>query len=146
MFGGIILEKGRARSLQARAAELAWRDGLAGFHGQTGRKEGKGRVDDMSKLEELVNMAKINELLGKKEEEKKKDNTVLWVFAVIGAIAAIAGIAYAVYRYLTPDYLEDFEDDFEDEFDEDEDEFFEDEEEKPAAKKEEKADESAEEE
>ncbi|NLL80483.1 MAG: hypothetical protein GX234_12015 [Clostridiales bacterium] len=89
----------------------------------------------MNRLEEIINMAKLNELLGKKEE-KKKDNTVLWVFAVIGAIAAIAGIAYAVYRYLRPDYLEDFEDDFEDEFDEDEDEFFEDEE--PAALKEDK--------
>ena len=36
-----------------------------------------------------------------------------------------AGIAYAVYRYFTPDYLEDFEDDFdEDDFDDD---FFDDE-------------------
>ena len=35
-------------------------------------------------------------------------------------------IAYAVYRYLKPDYLEDFEDDFDDDFDDD---FFEDEDE-----------------
>ena len=40
-----------------------------------------------------------------------------------------AAIAYAVYRYLTPDYLEDFEDDFDDDFDDD---FFEDEEEEEA--------------
>ena len=57
------------------------------------------------------------------EEEEKKCNTVLWVFAIIGAVAAIAGIAYAAYRYFKPDYLEDFEDDFEDEF---EDDFFDD--------------------
>ena len=38
-----------------------------------------------------------------------------------------------VYRYLTPDYLEDFEDDFDDDFD---DEFFE-EEDAPAASKDE---------
>ena len=79
-------------------------------------------MNRLSKLEEYIDMAKINELLGKKEEEKKKCNTVLWVFAVIGAIAAIVGIAYAVYRYLKPDYLEDFEDDFDDDFFEDEDE------------------------
>lgn len=79
----------------------------------------------MNKLENILELSKINELLGKKEE-KKKCNVWLWVLAVIGAVAAVAAIAYAVYRYLTPDYLEDFEDDFEDEF---EDDFFEDEEE-----------------
>ena len=40
--------------------------------------------------------------------------------AVIGAIAAVAGIAYAVYNYFTPDYLEDFDDDdYSDSFDDD---------------------------
>lgn len=80
-------------------------------------------MNKLSKLEEYIDMSKINELLGKKEE--KKCNTLLWVFAVIGAVAAVAGIAYAVYRYFTPDYLEDFEDDFDEDFDDD---FFEDEE------------------
>lgn len=83
-------------------------------------------MNKLSKLEEYIDLAKFGELLGKKEEEKKKCNTVLWVFAVIGAIAAVAAIAYAVYRYLKPDYLEDFEDDFDDDFDDD---FFEDEDE-----------------
>ena len=76
----------------------------------------------MNKLENLVELTKLNELLGKKEEEKKKCNVLLWVLAIIGAVAAVAGIAYGVYRYFTPDYLEDFEDDFEDEFDDLEDE------------------------
>ena len=75
----------------------------------------------MNKLENLVELTKLNELLGKKEEEKKC-NVLLWILAIIGAVAAVAGIAYAVYRYFTPDYLEDFEDDFEDEFDDLEDE------------------------
>ena len=80
------------------------------------------RLNKFNKLEEYIDMSRINELLGKKEEEKKKCNTVLWVFAVIGAVAAVAGIAYAVYRYLKPDYLEDFDDDFfEDDEDDDED-------------------------
>ena len=34
-------------------------------------------------------------------------------------IAAVAAIAYAVYCFFTPDYLEDFEEDFEDDFDDD---------------------------
>ncbi|MCM1025782.1 MAG: DUF4366 domain-containing protein [Roseburia sp.] len=73
----------------------------------------------MNKIENLLEAAKLNEILGKKEE--KKMNPVVCVLAVIGVIAAVAAIAYAVYRYLTPNYLDDFEDDFEDEF-EDEDE------------------------
>ena len=73
---------------------------------------------NMNKLEELVAALK------KKEDEKQK-NTVLWVLAVIGAVAAVAGIAFAVYRSFTPDDLEDFEEDFDDDFDD----YFEDEEE-----------------
>lgn len=78
------------------------------------------------KLEDLIAMIKANDLLKKREEEneEKKSHTVLWIFAVIGAIAAIAGIAYAIYLYFTPDYLEDFEDDYDDDYDDD---FFEEE-------------------
>ena len=43
----------------------------------------------------------------------------------MGAAAAIAAIAYGVYRYFAPDYLDDFEGEIEDEFDDD---FFEDDE------------------
>lgn len=83
----------------------------------------------MNKLENLMDMAKLNDLLGKKQEEKKKCNVLLWVLAIVGVVAAVAGICYVVYRYFTPDYLEDFEDDFDDDFEteEDEDDFFEDE-------------------
>lgn len=80
------------------------------------------KKDILNKLDEIMDNAGVNELLGRKPE--KKSNKLLWVFAVIGAVAAVAAIAYAVYRYLTPDYLEDFEDDFDDDFDDD---FFEDE-------------------
>lgn len=76
------------------------------------------KVQTMNKIDELIAALK------RKEEEKNK-NTVLWVLAIIGAVAAVAGIAYAVYRFLTPDYLEDFEEDFDDDFDD----YFEDEEE-----------------
>ena len=78
----------------------------------------------MNKLESMIEMTKLNELLGKKEEEKKKCNVLLWVFAIVGAVAAVAAICYAVYRYFTPDYMVDCEDDFEDDFEEDDDDDF----------------------
>ena len=58
-------------------------------------------------------------------QEEKKASKVVWVFAIIGIIAAVAAAVYGIYRFFAPDYLEDFEDDFEDDFDDD---FFEDEE------------------
>ena len=94
----------------------------------------------LARVEEIMNTTKLNELIHKREEDEKKKNCILWVLAIIGAVAAVAGIAYAVYRFFTPDYLEDFEDDFDDDFDDD---FFEDEkdekEEKKAAEKTEEA-------
>lgn len=69
-----------------------------------------------SKLEELLNTARINELLHKKELEEKNKNGIIIALAIIGAIAAVAAIAYAVYRYFTPDYLDDYEDDFDDDY------------------------------
>ena len=43
---------------------------------------------------------KIEDLLAalKKKEDEKEKNTVLWVLAIIGAVAAVAGIAFAVYQ------------------------------------------------
>ncbi len=87
-------------------------------------------MNTWNKVEELMDFVKSHDIKelkdywNHKEEEKKCQNTLLWVLAIIGAVAAVAGIAYAVYRYLTPDYLEDFDDDFDDDF---EDDFFEDE-------------------
>ena len=56
----------------------------------------------LSRVEELMNSSRINELLHKREEDEKKKNCILWVLAIIGAVAAVAGIAYAVYRFFTP--------------------------------------------
>lgn len=78
----------------------------------------------MNKIEEMITETKLYEMLRRRDEDRVK-KTILWILAIVGAVVAIAGIAYAVYRFLTPDYLEDFEEDFDDDF---EDEFFEDEE------------------
>lgn len=72
----------------------------------------------MNKLENLLEAAKLNELVGRKIEEEKKSNKLVWILAIIGAVVVIAGIAYAVFCYLTPDEEEVFEDEFEDETDE----------------------------
>ena len=91
----------------------------------------------MSKFENIIDMKKLNGLLEKKDEElgklykflgkkkveveekeEKKFNTLVWILAIIGVIVAVAGICYALYRYFTPEYLDDFDDDFDEEFDE----------------------------
>lgn len=76
------------------------------------------------KIENLVSMDKLNELL--KREQKKEEKKCKWgyVIAIAAAVIAVAALAYGVYRYLSPDYLDDFEDDFEE--DDFEDEFEED--------------------
>ncbi len=79
----------------------------------------------MSKIEDMISATKLNEILQRRDDDKIK-KTILWILAIVGAVVAIAGIAYAVYRFFTPDYLDDFEDEFEDEF---EDDFFDEEDE-----------------
>lgn len=75
----------------------------------------------MKSFDDLLSAAKVSDIMHKKD---KDDNKIVWALAIIGAIAAVAGIAYAVYKYLTPDYMEDFDDVSDDDFDDD---FFEDE-------------------
>lgn len=84
-------------------------------------------MQEYERMVQNMNMNKIEELLAalKKKEDDKQKNTVLWFLAIIGAVAAVAGIAYAVYRFFAPDYLEDFDEDFDDDFDD----YFEDDEE-----------------
>lgn len=84
----------------------------------------------MNKVEDLLAHTKLYEYLGKQVpvvEEHKTKNRLIKIFAVIGVIAAVAGVTYALYRYFKPDFLEDYEDDYLD--DEFEDDFFENEEE-----------------
>ena len=58
------------------------------------------KTEILNKLDDILDNARVNELLGrKKEEEKKCCDKLLWVFAIVGAVVAIAAIAYAMYRY-----------------------------------------------
>ena len=49
--------------------------------------------------------------------KEKKSNGFMIFLAIIGCVAVVAAIAYAIYKFFTPDYLEDYEDDFDDDFD-----------------------------
>ena len=77
----------------------------------------------MNRMGDLINSAKTNEMLGEllhiKKEEEKKQNVVMWILIIIAAVVAVAGIAYAVYRFFAPDYLEDLDEYFDDDFDDD---------------------------
>lgn len=66
------------------------------------------------KIKELLSELKFRELLHRKSDNAKKSNPYIIVLVVIGAIALIAAIAYAVYYFIAPDKLVDFEDDMDD--------------------------------
>jgi len=69
-----------------------------------------------TKIEDLINASKLNELVHKKQVEEQKKTTLVWFLAIVGAVATVAVIAFAVYKYFTPDYLADLDDDFDDDF------------------------------
>lgn len=71
------------------------------------------------RVDELLEAARLNELLSRTKEDKVKKPFV--ILGVIAAIALIAAAAIFVYNYFKPDYFDDFDDDFDDEdFDVDE--------------------------
>ena len=78
----------------------------------------------MNKIDEILEIVKGN--VAKKED--KKSCPIVWILAIVGAIVAVAAIAYAVYRYFNAETEEELEDDFDEDFDDD---FFEDEESDP---------------
>ncbi len=62
------------------------------------------------------------EVVVKDDAVETAKTAIISVCIIVGVITLIVGIAVAVYKYLTPDYLDDF-DEFDDDFDDD---FFED--------------------
>lgn len=86
--------------------------------GMPKQTDAERKGNGMEKLDELLENLKKREFM-KKEDDRK--NCIFWILAIVGAVAVIAGIAYAVYRYMTPDYLDDFDDDFDDDFEDDDD-------------------------
>ena len=86
-----------------------------------------GEIKD--KIADIVAGAKVGDLFKKNEkpviiETKKEKSPLVVILAIIGCIAAVAAISYAVYRFCIrkPDYLEDYDDDDFEDFDDFEDE------------------------
>ena len=48
------------------------------------------------KFDDLVSNAKINQILNKNKADEERKNCLVWVLAIIGAVACVAAIAYAV--------------------------------------------------
>ena len=72
------------------------------------------------KLEDVIELTRLHDIIRRQEKEAKGANALLWVLAILGAIAAIAAIAFFVYRYMSPAYSDDYDDDdFYDDFDDD---------------------------
>ncbi|WP_242945216.1 DUF4366 domain-containing protein [Oribacterium sp. C9] len=71
------------------------------------------REDARDRAELLLQKLKLQDYIEKKKEDDKIRNTLLTILAIIGIIATVAAISYAVYRFVAPDYLEDY-DDYED--------------------------------
>ena len=63
---------------------------------------------DITKLTNMINGLKDKEIV------VKEKHTINWkkVACVVGVIAAVAGVAYAIYRYFKKDYEDEFMDDF----------------------------------
>lgn len=75
----------------------------------------------MDRIDELIDL--LREVSGKK---KKDCNIVAIILTVVLVIAVVCGAVYAIYRFVTPKYMDDEDFDFDD--DDDFDDFFEDEE------------------
>ena len=89
-----------------------------------------------------VTKAKFQELIDAvKAKNKESENKLVWCLALIGGVVIVALIAYGVYRFLTPDYYDDYDDDdFDDDFDDfDDDDDFDEVDEEPEAEEEEPA-------
>ena len=82
------------------------------FHGNESEVSAMNKVEEIMELVKAHDIKELKDYFNKKEEAEKRNNTIIWIFAIIGVIAAVAGVAYLLYRYFTPDYLEDFDDDF----------------------------------
>ena len=79
----------------------------------------------MNKIDEILEIVKGNAV----KKGKEKSCPIVWILAIVGAVVAVAAIAYAMYRYFSKAEAEEaLEDEFDDDFDDD---FFEDEESDP---------------
>ena len=60
---------------------------------------------------DLISVAKLTELFSKKIDEERKTK-LLWILAIVGAVAAVVVAAHYIYKFFAPDasgrFLPDF--------------------------------------
>lgn len=64
----------------------------------------------------MKNYDEVKVVAAEEECVEEAKNAFLSVALIVGILTIIVGICVAVYKYLTPDYLDDF-DDYDDDFD-----------------------------
>ena len=74
------------------------------------------KSDASDRVDELMQRIRVRELYEKELENDRTKRVILTVLAALGIVACVAGIAFAVYKFMSKDYLEDYEDDFDDDF------------------------------
>ena len=69
-------------------------------------------------VDDIVTAVQAADILRRKRNEMKEKSNTLWIIlGIIGLIVVIGVIAFLVYRYMTPSYVDDFDDDFDDDLD-----------------------------
>ena len=53
---------------------------------------------EMNRIEELLATTKLNDMMHKKDDDQK--TTVLWILAIIGAVAAVAACLFSLHRII----------------------------------------------
>lgn len=88
----------------------------------------KGCASMNGKLEEILSMAKVGELIRKNELTEEKKRNLAICLSVFAAVLAVIAIILVIYKIVTKDDYDEFDDDFDDDFydDFDEDDFEED--------------------
>lgn len=99
----------------------------------------KGLTDSISNLSAIEALRNLKEDDVVVVEKKKKGGFFKKFLICTLVLAAVCGIAYALFKYFKPEYEDEFMDDIDDEFYDDDDELFDDDEEDvaPAPAKEE---------
>ena len=71
----------------------------------------------MKNIDDIQSLAKFTNII-RKDEQK---SAVKKVIVAAGVLAVIAAVAFCIYKFFAPDYMDDFDDEFEDDFGCDED-------------------------
>ena len=114
--------------------ETITKDDLASYFNTDKLKGLTDSISNLSAVEAIRNLKDDDVVV---VEKKKKGGFFKKLLIIALVVAAVCGIAYALFKYFKPEYEDEFMDDIDDEFYDDDDELFDDDEEDVAPAKEE---------